>query len=73
MNQIWINFLRLFAIVQFRNIENSKYSDVRLNPWNPLSYIIILLFAIIYIFRFGIQGFKEKININKSPFKWEKE
>jgi len=30
MNVIWTNFLRLFAIVQFRNIENSKYSDDRL-------------------------------------------
>lgn len=42
----------------------------RLNPWNPLSYVTILLIFIIGIVLFGVYGFWKEID-NKNPFKWD--
>jgi hypothetical protein len=40
----------------------------RLNPYNPLSYIVFLLGLLIGLVLFGVIGIKEQTDGN--PFKW---
>ena len=42
----------------------------RLNPYNPLSYIVIVLIPIVGILMFGFVGFWKEVYI-KNPFKWD--
>jgi len=47
------------------------YSSARkFNPYNPLSYIALLLFLIVGIVLFGFVGFWRETDI-KNPFKWD--
>ena len=65
------NFLRLFSIIQFKDIENSKYAKVRINPWNPLSYLFILLILFGYLLLYGVRGAIKDYGIfDKNPFKY---
>lgn len=73
MHEIWTNFLRVFMVIQFRDLDNPKYSKARLNPWNPLSYIILLIFFIGYLFAYGFKGLRKKIKLDENPFKWSDE
>lgn len=42
---------------------------IRMNPYNPLSYVVVCLNIILGILMFGFVGFwKELI---KNPFKWD--
>lgn len=41
----------------------------RINPYNPLSYIIILLTFLVGVIMFGVVGFWKEID-TKNPFKW---
>lgn len=41
---------------------------LRINPYNPLSYITIILYLIAGIIMFGVVGFWEEF---KNPFKWD--
>lgn len=41
----------------------------RLNPYNPLSYIVVVVGAIIGIILFGFVGIFSEID-TKNPFKW---
>lgn len=41
----------------------------RLNPWNPFSYVLIVLIFIVGIILFGLLGFWKEIEV-KNPFKW---
>ena len=41
----------------------------RMNPYNPLSYLVLALFLIVGIILFGFYGlFKDTVTYN--PFKW---
>lgn len=42
----------------------------RINPFNPLSYLFILLCIPIAIIMFGLVGIWEQID-KKNPFKWD--
>ena len=42
----------------------------RLNPYNPLSYIFIILVLVVGIIMFGFVGFWKEIDF-KNPFKWQ--
>lgn len=42
---------------------------IRLNPYNPLSYITIILVIVIGIIALGIYGFWKETDI-RNPFKW---
>lgn len=76
MNKNIIRFLKLIKVHQEvsnkgRNPKLGKgYSTaIRLNPYNPLSYITLIIIIVIGIILFGFTGFwKEMDNIN--PFKW---
>lgn len=41
----------------------------RLNPYNPLSYITVLITLIVGIVMFGIVGFWKEVDF-VNPFKW---
>jgi hypothetical protein len=42
----------------------------RLNPYNPLSYILIIIVIIIGMLMYGFVGFFEETK-NYNPFKWD--
>lgn len=42
----------------------------RLNPWNPLSYVALIIIIIVGILMFGFVGFWEETD-KKNPFKWD--
>lgn len=42
---------------------------IRVNPYNPLSYIAILLCLIAGIVMFGFVGIRKEMDL-KNPFKW---
>lgn len=70
MRNILTNILRLFSIIQFKDIEHSKYSKVRINPWNPISYLFILAILFFYFLLYGFKGAIEKGIFEKNPFKY---
>ena len=42
----------------------------RLNPYNPLSYLTIVVVFIVGIIMFGFVGFWKEVD-RKNPFKWD--
>lgn len=42
---------------------------IRLNPYNPLSYIVIIFLFLIGIIMFGVVGIWKEFD-TKNPFKW---
>lgn len=42
----------------------------RFNPYNPLSYIALVLIVIVGVLMFGFVGFWEETD-KKNPFKWD--
>jgi hypothetical protein len=42
---------------------------IRLNPYNPLSYIVIVFMFLIGIIMFGVVGIWKEVD-RKNPFKW---
>lgn len=42
----------------------------RLNPYNPLSYITVVLVLIVGILMFGFVGIWKETNL-RNPFKWD--
>lgn len=41
----------------------------RFNPYNPLSYIVVVLFLVAAIIMFGVVGFAKEVD-HSNPFKW---
>lgn len=67
------NILKKMFIIQERTYLDEfkhKRTKRRLNPYNPLTYIAILLALIVAIIMFGVVGFKDQISINELKFKW---
>lgn len=42
----------------------------RLNPYNPLSYIALIIIIVVGILMFGFVGFVKETDL-KNPFKWD--
>jgi len=61
--------ISLYIIQEVSNKERHKKGLKRLNPYNPLSYITIVLILVIGIIMFGFVGFWKEVDI-KNPFKW---
>lgn len=69
-------FLRFISVIQIVSNKNrvpklGKGFDnaYRFNPWNPLSYITLVLGVIIGLILFGVKGFPKGIECY-NPFKW---
>lgn len=63
--------LSIIQVVKNKDKKLGKgYSTaIRLNPYNPLSYIAIFLVILFGVIAFGIYGFWKEID-NRNPFKW---
>lgn len=52
------------------NIKGRGYSYAyRLNPFNPLSYLLIPIMIIVGIILFGVLGVFKEVD-HRNPFKW---
>jgi hypothetical protein len=62
----------LCIIQEKKFLDEFKHTRIkrRLNPYNPLTYIAIVMALIIGVFMFGFFGLKNEININELKFKW---
>lgn len=69
------SFLKFIGVLQEVSNKNRQkrlgkgYDTAwRFNPYNPLSYITILIMFSIFLILYGIKGVWREISIN--PFKW---
>ena len=51
-----------------KRLGDGYFNAYRLNPYNPLSYIIVIVAIPIHLLLFGIMGSLEGYN---NPFKWD--
>jgi hypothetical protein len=70
------NFLKKLYILQEVSNEgrDNKFGKgfakaYKFNPFNPLSYVAILLFLIFGILMFGFMGISDEMDLS-NPFKW---
>jgi len=52
-----------------KRLGRGYFEAHRINPYNPLSYIALILILIIGILMFGFVGVLKEVDI-KNPFKW---
>lgn len=76
MRNIIIKTLKFLLILQEVSNKNRNpklgkgfFTARRLNPYNPLSYIFVILLFAIALVLFGIVGMWSQID-NRNPFKW---
>ena len=80
-NTVFRKILKLLLIVQevsneerhkqgLKRLGRGYFKAYRFNPYNPLSYIALVIILVIGILMFGFVGFwKETTTLN--PFKWD--
>jgi hypothetical protein len=60
-------------IIQEKKIKDPlgfTYKQRRLNPYNPLTYLVIIYSFIIGLLMFGFIGFWNEVNWSDLKFKW---
>ena len=60
-------------IIQEKKIKDPlgfTYKQSRLNPYNPLTYVVIIFSLIIGLLMFGFVGFWNEVNWSELKFKW---
>ena len=69
-------FLKALYIIQevSNKDRNPKLGDgyntaSRLNPYNPLSYLTVIVMTIVWILMYGVVGFWKEVD-KVNPFKW---
>jgi len=62
--------LKKIHIIQTKKDDEGYFIGNRLNPFNPLSYIVFVLFGIIGLIMFGVVGFWKETDGN--PFSWKR-
>lgn len=65
-------FLIFARVIQVRKLKDSfnlTYQERRLNPFNPLTYVTILIAILVGIVMFGIVGVWKEIDLS-NPFKY---
>lgn len=72
-----IRILKKIYVLQTESNKGRKvklgrgYSEAhRLNPFNPLSYLTIIIGLILGLIMFGVVGFWKEMD-TKNPFKWD--
>lgn len=68
-----IKILKALYIIQEKQYKDPLkmvYSKRRMNPFNPLTYISILIIILIGLLMFGLIGFWKECDL-KNPFKWD--
>lgn len=64
--------LKLLFIIQEKDRFDPfkrSYKVRRINPYNPLSYITIILIMIVGLLMFGFVGIWKEVDV-RNPFKW---
>ena len=66
--------LKRLYIVQYKKVEvDNKYVKFheyrRLNPYNPLTYLVCICVIAVGLITHGIIGFWEQVDL-RNPFKW---
>jgi hypothetical protein len=65
--------LKFLWIIQEKEFSNPPYKKGylkrRLNPFNPITYITILVTILIGFLMFGFAGFWKEVDL-RNPFKW---
>jgi hypothetical protein len=60
-----------FLLITQEFEDKSSYTTLRrINPYNPLSYVTIIIVAIVGILMFGFVGIFKEID-HTNPFKWQ--
>ncbi len=59
--------LTSLQVLQMRKIDGKR--RVRINPYNPLSYITVPLLFLMALLLFGVVGMWQEMD-GKNPFKW---
>ena len=70
-------FLKIIQVVSnerrhkdgLKRLGRGYFNAYRINPFNPLSYIAVLLILVVGILLFGIYGFWAQTDI-RNPFCW---
>ncbi len=65
-------FLIFARVIQVRKLKDSfklTYQEHRLNPFNPLTYVTILIAILVGIVMFGVVGVWKEIDLS-NPFKY---
>ncbi len=67
-------FLKYIYVLQIvpnkdRKLGKGYSQAIRLNPYNPLSYITIIVSIIIGVLMFGFVGFWNEVDL-RNPLKW---
>lgn len=65
-------FLIFARVIQVRKLKDSfklTYQERRLNPFNPLTYVTILITFLVGIVMFGVVGIWKEIDLS-NPFKY---
>lgn len=70
-----IKLLKFLWVIQEVSNKDGKLGRgfskaIRFNPYNPLSYITLIIIIIVGLFMFGFVGFWKEINM-QNPFKWD--
>jgi hypothetical protein len=68
-------FLKYIYVLQEVPNKNKKLGNgyskaIRINPYNPLSYVTVIIATIIGILLFGFVGFWKEVDL-RNPFKWD--
>jgi len=58
----------LIKIMVIQKDKKSGYNFLRLNPYHPLSYLILIIGFVVALICFGIIGMWDEFN---NPFKWQ--
>ena len=64
-----VTILRKLNILQYQ-VAHDGLPEIRFNPYNPLSYPIILILLIVAIIVGAVRGFVDFFDVN--PFKYVK-
>ena len=60
-------------VVQEKKVKDPlglTYTKRRLNPFNPLTYLFLVITFVVALLMYGFVGVWEQININELKFKW---
>jgi hypothetical protein len=69
LKRIWVIQEKTVYIKNNPLFENRTIRHRRINPYNPLTYLIVLITLIIGILLFGFVGVWKETNL-KNDFKW---
>ena len=73
MREMMEELLKMLLVLQERKVPvypNIKRIETRLNPYNPLSYILLIVEIVLTLLLKGILGVRD-MYLYRNPFKYE--